>query len=562
MIETQASRMPAPSAPLSAILPVDDVDAVATTDTTATILVCDDHEDIVDMLVAVLELEGFTPIAAHCGTEALEIVRTRHVDLVLLDKSMPDLDGFDVCRRIKRMTALHFLPVILVTAKADKADRLAGLRLGADDYITKPFDVEEILAKVRVMLRIKHIEDQLLRRNAELALFNAVVSVVGESLILEEMLHDSLAEILRLMDLPCGWIFLWDEKDTASLAVYLGPDDARAARPDIFDARLLGPSAHAAEASDACALLDEAFRARHGLRACAGIPLKAKGRVLGSMYLASQDEDRFRPDGAGFAVLQSLGRELGIATEHALLYRDTRQTVERLREIDRLKSDFISTASHEFRTPLSIIKGFANLLQRKEAFGFDAAAEKGYLGLIDGQINALTGLVEDMLDASRIESGHIAVQARPLALAPLAARIATPLALQARERGITLTIRIAEDLLVRADPGHVEQVVSNLLSNAIKYSDDDTSITVHAYPLSDGMARVDVHDQGVGIDAAHMPSLFGRFVRLENRRSIEAGGTGLGLYIARNWIEANGGRIWAESEPGRGSVFSFTLPLT
>src|SRR5207253_9462958 len=116
-----------------------------------------------------------------------------------------------VCRRIKERFPLRFLPVILVTAKAHKQDRLTGLSLGADDYITKPFDLEELLAKVRVMLRITRVEDQLYQRNIELASFNAVAGVVGESLILEEMLHSSLAQIWRLIDLPAGWLCLWDE---------------------------------------------------------------------------------------------------------------------------------------------------------------------------------------------------------------------------------------------------------------------------------------------------------------------------------------------------------------
>jgi signal transduction histidine kinase/CheY-like chemotaxis protein len=528
---------------------------------TATILVCDDHAEIVDMLVSVLQLEGFQPIPAYCGADALHAVQQRHIDLVLLDKAMPDIDGFEVCRRIKEMFALRFLPVILVTAKAHKQDKLAGLSLGADDYITKPFDLEELLAKVRVMLRIKHVEDQLFQRNIELASFNAVAGVIGESLILEEMLHNSLAEILRLMDLPAGWIFLWDEQaHTSRLAVYRGVDAERASSPLLYATDLLYQPGGTAATRHECDWLDAAFRARNGLVACISIPLKSKGRVLGFMNLASRHPGAFQPRGSDLQVLESLGFELGVAVEHALLYQDARHMVEQLREVDRLKSRFISTASHEFRTPLSIIKGFANLLMRKETFGFDDETEKQYLRLIDSQIDALTILVEDMLSASRIESGHAEVQAQVFELAPLIERTAMPAALQARHRDIAITIEPAPGVRVRADPRHVEQTVSNLLSNAVKYSDNGTAIRV-CMGVEDGMARVDVIDQGVGISPAQLPRLFERFTRLENRRSIEAGGTGLGLYIAKHWVEANGGRIWAESSPEKGSTFSFTLPV-
>jgi signal transduction histidine kinase/CheY-like chemotaxis protein len=525
----------------------------------AAILVCDDHEDIVDMLVAVLELEGYAPAPAHGGTQALEVMRRRPIDLVLLDKSMPDIDGFEVCRRIKGMFPGRFLPVILVTAKADKSDKIAGLS-SADDYITKPFDLEEVLAKVRVMLRIKGVEDQLYQRHSELASFNAVAKVVGESLILEEMLHDSLAEILRLMDLPCGWIFLCDgDEEDGAPAVYLGPEREKLSARR-YDLRALRPLAGRATGCPD-AWLDGPFRARHGLASCVSIPLKAKGHAHGYMALCDRRGDALAPEGSKLQVLSSLGAELGIAIEHALLYRDAQRTVEKLREIDALKSQFISTASHEFRTPLSIIKGFANILKRKEAFGFDKETERGYLGLIDGQINVLSSLVDDMLNASRIESGHVEVRAEDVELLPFIARTMLPIALNARDRDIAVTVEGSRNLRVRVDPNHLEHVVSNLLSNAVKYSDDGTTVTARAY-AEDGMARVEITDHGVGILPEQLPALFGRFVRLDNRRSVEAGGTGLGLYIARNSVEANGGRIWAESTPEQGSVFSFTLPLS
>ncbi len=523
----------------------------------ATILVCDDHEDIVEMLVAVLELEGYAPVAAYCGMDALDAMRRQPIDLVLLDKAMPDLDGFEVCKRIKDMFPARFLPVILVTAKADKSDKLAALS-AADDYITKPFDIEEVLAKVRVMLRIKGVEDQLYQRNIELASFNAIAAVVGKSLILEEMLRDSLAELLRLMDLPCGWIFLCDDDDEGVPAAYLGPEPAELSGRR-YDLRLLRV-ADGATTGRLTAWLDASFRARYNLTSCVSVPLTAKGHVHGYMALCARDDDTLARGSSKLQALSSLGAELGIAIEHALLYRDAQRTVEKLRDIDALKSQFISTASHEFRTPLSIIKGFANILKRKEDFAFDAEAEKGYLALIDGQINALTGLVDDMLSASRIESGHLEVRAQDLDLAPLIARTVLPIALNARERGITVTVEGTTDLCVQVDPGHIEQIVSNLLSNAVKYSDDNTAVVVRAY-RDDGMARVDVIDHGVGILPEQAPALFGRFVRLDNRRSIDAGGTGLGLYIAKNSVEANHGRIWAESVPEEGSVFSFTLPL-
>lgn len=371
----------------------------------------DDNEDLVEMLSAVLSLEGYQPIPAYNGREAIEALHAHQPHLVLLDRALPDADGLEVCARIKALDPMRFLPVIMVTAKAHRDDKLDGLAKGVDDYVTKPFDMDELMAKVRVMLRIKTIEDKLRQRTEDLA---------------------------RL---------------------------------------------HAAE----------------------------------------------------------------------------QEMVARLTELDTLKSQFIATASHELRTPLSIIKGFTNLLIRSEDFGFDRATELQYLRLIDSQVNALTSLVDDMLSASRIESGRVRLQRERVELLPLIERVLTTFVISAAERHIDVGIDVADDAVVYADPQHVEQIFVNLMSNAIKYSFDERRVRV-ALRSDQAYVTLSVQDEGVGIAPEQMDQLFTKFTRLENPRMVEAGGTGLGLFIARNWVEANGGRIWAESEPGKGSTFSFTLP--
>jgi signal transduction histidine kinase len=374
------------------------------------ILVVDDNEDLVEMLTAVLSLEGYQPISAFNGQDAIAAMHEQP-DLVLLDRALPDSDGLQICARMKDLDPARFLPVIMVTAKAHRDDKLAGLAQGVDDYITKPFDMDELIAKVRAMLRIKATEDALRERTEELA---------------------------RL---------------------------------------------HAAE----------------------------------------------------------------------------RQMVVRLTELDSMKSQFIATASHELRTPLSIIKGFTNLLLRRDDFGFDRPTEAQYLQLIDAQVNTLTSLVDDMLSASRIESGRVRLQRERVELVPLVKRVLSTFVVSAAERAIDLALVHADPAVVYADTQHAEQVFVNLVSNAVKYSYDGGTVQVC---VDDGpdYATVSVCDSGVGIAAETMDQLFTKFTRLDNPRSVEAGGTGLGLYIARNWVEANGGKIWAEANEPSGSVFRFTLP--
>ncbi|HWE63527.1 MAG TPA: ATP-binding protein [Chloroflexota bacterium] len=374
------------------------------------ILVVDDNEDLVEMLSAVLSLEGYQPIPAYNGQDAITAMQTQP-DLVLLDRALPDSDGLQICARIKALDPTRFMPVIMVTAKAHRDDKLAGLAQGVDDYITKPFDMDELIAKVRVMLRIKATEDQLRQRTEELA---------------------------RM---------------------------------------------HAAE----------------------------------------------------------------------------RQMVERLTQLDIMKSQFIATASHELRTPLSIIKGFTNLLLRRDDFGFDRSTEVQYLQLIDTQVDTLTSLVDDMLSASRIESGHVRLQRERVELLPLMRRVLGTFVVSAAERQIDVRLEHADPAVAYADAQHTEQVFVNLVSNAVKYSYNGGSVWVR---VEDGpeYVTIAVYDRGVGLPPEAMDQLFTKFSRLDNPRSVEAGGTGLGLYIARNWVEANGGKIWAAPNEASGSVFRFTLP--
>jgi signal transduction histidine kinase len=375
------------------------------------ILVVDDNEDLVEMLSAVLSLEGYEPFPAYNGADAIAAMAAHDPHLVLLDRALPDLDGLEVCARIKDVDGGRFLPVIMVTAAARRDDKLAGLAKGVDDYITKPFDMDELIAKVRVMMRIKATEDKLRQRTVELA----------------------------------------------------------------------------------------------------------------------------------------------------RLHQQEQQMVVRLTELDQLKSQFVATASHELRTPLSIIKGFTNLLTRRDDFGFDRDTEMQYLGLIDSQVNALTSLVDDMLSASRIESGRVRLQRERMDLLPMVQRQLATFRIAAAERKIDVRLDRGDSAVAYADAQQVEQVFVNLVSNAIKYSYDGGSVHVNLVAGPE-YVTISARDAGVGIPTDQMDQLFSKFTRLANPRSVQAGGTGLGLFIARNWVEANGGRIWAESEENVGSTFSFTLP--
>lgn len=286
-------------------------------------------------------------------------------------------------------------------------------------------------------------------------------------------------------------------------------------------------------------------------------PLLKDDKLLGILYVFNRSVTRF--DNTDAAVLGAFALQAAVAIEHARLYQAEKERVQRLQELDQLKSEFISIASHEFRNPLTGIKGWADVL-RARAGSLKQQQALSAIESISREASRLNDLVEKVLNVSRIESGNFAFSPCRLRLINTISVVAQQMAVQAEPRGIQMEVQVDEALVVEADPDLVEQILVNLVSNAIKYTFDNTMIDLRA-EARDGMALVSVEDQGPGIPADQIPRLFGRFVRLAAPKASGPPGAGLGLYITKRLVEMHGGKIWVESEAGKGSTFYFTLPL-
>jgi PAS domain S-box-containing protein len=227
-------------------------------------------------------------------------------------------------------------------------------------------------------------------------------------------------------------------------------------------------------------------------------------------------------------------------------------------EAEQLKADFVATVSHELRTPLTPLKGFlAALLQGTVADAPEAREE--YYRIMMNQADRLERLITDLLEVSRVESMDPSMRSEVVELTGLVADQIDELGKSQPERKIRFRSP-GVPILVVADPFRLGQVVSNLASNALKYSPSHTPIDVSVERDGDS-AVVSVTDRGDGIPLSDQERVFERFQRLENGLSRKTGGTGLGLYIAKRFVEAMSGRLWLSSAPGRGSTFSFSVPL-
>ncbi len=278
-------------------------------------------------------------------------------------------------------------------------------------------------------------------------------------------------------------------------------------------------------------------------------------------------------------IITILANQIGQALDNARLFEKTwrsqqeleikveerthqlTEALEKVNIISRRKSDFISSVSHELRTPLTSIKGYAAILLAGK-LGAVPDEIKERLGKINRHSDELVHMINDLLDIARIESGKVNMNIEALELAPIAEKVGDMLSEQFKTKNITFSINIPADCKkIMADRSQIERVFINLLGNALKFTPEKGSISIKA-ACSNKMIQVDITDSGFGIPEEAQDKIFEEFYRVDNTINQEVKGTGLGLALVKNIIEAHRGKIWVKSKIGEGSTFSFTVNCT
>jgi len=240
--------------------------------------------------------------------------------------------------------------------------------------------------------------------------------------------------------------------------------------------------------------------------------------------------------------------------------------ITELRNVDKMKTAFVSTVSHELRTPLTSIKGFiSTLVQDTEGF-YDSETRHEFYTIIDTECDRLRRLIDDLLNVSRIESGNaLALNITEFDIRKtLEKEIRTQNASTYKKENHTISYEVAPDVptLVTADEDKVQQIFANLIGNALKYSPKGGNVKVLGEMMPGGeMMKFSISDQGMGIPKEHLSKMFQRFHRVDNRDTREIGGTGIGLFLVKALVEFHHGQIWLDSEVGTGTTFFFTLPV-
>ncbi|WP_137173382.1 response regulator [Massilia sp. HP4] len=490
------------------------------------ILNVDDNDGARYAKTRILQSAGFDVIEAANGTDALEMVRRLMPALVLLDVKLPDINGIEVCRRIKAESDSSSVLVLQTSAAlTGRADKIRGLEGGADNYLAAPIEADELIANVNALLRMRRIQVDLrdseerfrqLTDNIDDVFW--MFSVPGRELVYVSPAYAALwggsGESLR--DDPGGWLEVVHHDDRARMTVRW---------------ERLAEEPH----------YDEEFRI-HG----------ADGQLRWV-------RDRL------FPVRNSRGEVYRVARMSSEI-TGRKEMEALLRTADSNKNQFLATLAHELRNPLSPIRNAAALLG---ASG-DGAAERQARAreVITRQVDHLAHLVDDLLDVARISEGKIVLRNEEVDLKGVIAQAIETAGPLIASRKHSLDVRQPnEDLWVIGDPVRLAQSVGNLLHNAAKFTPAGGAIVLGVDVTGDGAdeqrrVRISVRDNGIGIDADNLPRIFGMFAQAAVPPDRAPEGLGIGLSLVSHLAELHGGRLEAASPGvGQGSTFTVDLPL-
>jgi signal transduction histidine kinase/putative methionine-R-sulfoxide reductase with GAF domain len=300
------------------------------------------------------------------------------------------------------------------------------------------------------------------------------------------------------------------------------------------------------------------LQSQFGHRTILVVPLMRENVALGAILLRRMEVRPF--DDKQVALLQTFAAQAVIAIENARLFNEIRQKSRELESANKHKSEFLANMSHELRTPLNAIIGFSEALVEK-MFGELNPKQEDYLRDIHSSGRHLLSLINDILDLSKIEAGRMELDLSEFSV-PMALKNAMSLVRgRAQTHGIALKLRLDPKLSeIRADERKFKQIVVNLLSNAVKFTPDGGSVQLNAR-LNRELLKISVKDDGIGIAQADQAALFEAFRQVGKSSSGQREGTGLGLALSRRFVELHGGKIELDSKPGKGSTFTFTLPV-
>ena len=469
----------------------------------------------------ILQGAGFEVVEATNGTDALEIVKRLNPALVLLDVKLPDINGIEVCRRIKANPESAMVLVLQTSAAlTGRADKIRGLEGGADNYLAAPIEADELIANVNALLRMHQTQVQL--RDSEERF---------------RQITDNIDDVFWMFAVPEGDL---EYVSPAYSDVWGGSLDALRQRPGSW--------------LDAVHPEDRERIAQRWRQLRQAPHYDDEFRILGPDGRTQWVRDRL------FAVRNARGEVYRVARVTSDI--TARKEMEALlRAADRNKNQFLATLAHELRNPLSPIRNAAALLGANSDGNTERQARAREV--ITRQVDHLAHLVDDLLDVARISEGKIVLRTEEVDLGAVVAQAIETAGPLIAARGHHLDVQQPEQQVwVMGDPVRLAQSVGNLLHNAAKFTPKGGELSVRVSLLENERVQIAVRDNGIGIAEDNLPRIFGMFAQVDVPPDRAPEGLGIGLSLVSHLIELHGGHLSAQSPGiGMGSTFAVDLPL-
>ncbi|MBD2214857.1 response regulator [Nostoc linckia FACHB-104] len=495
----------------------------------ADILVIDDTPENLNLLSAMLTEQGYKVRSVTKGSTGLRGANAVPPDLILLDVNMPEMNGYEVCQQLKTSDRTREIPVIFISALGDVLDKVKAFAVGGVDYITKPFQLEEVLARIENHLTIRNLQKQLQAQNQQLQ------QEIRERTKAEE----KFAKVFRSSPNPIAIA-------TISEARFLDVNPSFLKMSGYSVDEVIGHTVAEIDLGKNTVAIAQTIQR-----------LPESGSLYNLEFEFSTKSAELKTILLSIELIDLAGVPCAL-----LIAND-------ITERKRLENEFISLVSHELRTPLTSTMGALDLLGSGQLGTLTPQGQK-VLSIATNNTERLIRLVNDILDLERMKSGKIFMRKAKCNAAELLITATEAMQAMADKLQVKLIVNpLAVELW--ADPDRLLQTFTNLLSNAIKFSEPGDTVWIGA-TLSENQSiepqpdvasylLITFRDEGRGIPEDKLQIIFERFQQVDASDSRNKGGTGLGLAICRNIVQQHNGKIWVQSALGEGSTFYVLLPL-
>jgi signal transduction histidine kinase len=547
--------------------------SLAGTGTVPRILVVDDEQHMCDICTRTLQRGGYEVFATNDPKVAVRELRAdQRFDLLLTDIKMPTMSGLDLARMARERDPA--IAIIIMTGFASMENLHQSVQRGVADFLSKPFELEQLRLAVDQALHKRSILQDNLRLHTIEQLLEST-QALNTTLDIAELAEILLRVTVQQSNCQAGFV-LFVKDDGAGVQLTVPAMASSAPGVQLLEAgRLLAQRAF--DEQQVLAERDGLFGRLNSvdLYQALAVPLHAQGEVNGVLLLCDDGPGLLRPVVQEAVTL--LANHAGAALRNAYLYSQLDEAYQRQQEVDRQKSEFIAIASHELRTPLSIVLGYT-MMVRDQSEG----ERREYLQRVMDNAQRIKDIVDDMVNLRHFEIGESKLTLEPVVLEAVITQAIERMrpALISRPQDIHTTVP-EEPLVFLCDHEKLVLVLSHLISNAIKFTPEGGRIDIRAglrppgaldspdvgiiqparpAPVATSWVVVEIQDTGIGIPERDQPRIFDRFYQVADSLTRDHGGTGLGLTLVRELVGMLGGAVWLTSREGAGSTFAFALP--